>query len=79
MTLEKELTDETLKWLKKIEDKLRNLKASDDDYLKNIRAYILDSKYFLERKDLIRAFECVVWAWAWLEIGEIEGKLKFLE
>jgi len=37
--------------------------------LRNINAYISDSEYFLKKGDLVRAFECVVWAWAWLEIG----------
>jgi hypothetical protein len=40
------------------------------DFLKNINAYIKDCKYFLGRGDLIRAFEAVIWAWAWLEIGK---------
>jgi hypothetical protein len=41
----------------------------------NIKAYISDTEYFLKKGDLIRAFECVVWAWAWMEIGIEIGKI----
>jgi hypothetical protein len=37
--------------------------------LRNIRAYRNDSKHFLERGDLIKSFECLIWAWAILELG----------
>ncbi|MEM0480949.1 MAG: DUF357 domain-containing protein [Candidatus Aenigmatarchaeota archaeon] len=30
-------------------------------------SYLIDSKYFLEKKDFIRAFECVVISWAYLD------------
>jgi len=43
---------------------------TDKEALKNIDAYLSDSKYFLEKNDLIRAFEAVIWAWAWMEIME---------
>lgn len=67
-----DLREETLKWLDRAENLLRNL-AGDERFLENISAYLSDSKYFLEMGDLIRAFEAVVWAWAWMEIGlEIE-------
>ncbi|AGK61898.1 Uncharacterized protein conserved in archaea [Archaeoglobus sulfaticallidus PM70-1] len=75
MNVEEELRKETEKWKAKIEEKMKNV-SGDEDFLRNIRAYILDSTYFLEKGDLVRAFECIVWAWAWLEIGEIVGKLK---
>ncbi|MCS7129804.1 MAG: DUF357 domain-containing protein [Archaeoglobaceae archaeon] len=41
----------------------------DKRFLDNIKAYASDAEFFLSRSDLIRAFECVIWAWAWLEIG----------
>ncbi|MGB3943369.1 MAG: DUF357 domain-containing protein, partial [Methanothrix sp.] len=28
-----------------------------------------DSRHFSEKGDPIRAFEAVIWAWAWIEIG----------
>jgi len=73
MKVEEELEKETLKWLEKIE-KIRF--SGNEDFVRNIKAYISDSKYFLEKGDLVRAFECVVWAWAWLEIGK---NYEFLE
>jgi hypothetical protein len=73
--LEDELRNETIKWLKKIEKRLEMIDG-DGQFLSNIRAYISDTTYFLQKSDLIRAFECVVWAWAWLEIGLEVGKLQ---
>ena len=69
--LEDELKEETLKWLERIEEEMEYISAAgeSDDFITNISAYISDSKYFLEKSDLIRAFEAVIWAWAWLEIG----------
>jgi len=72
MSVEEELRNETLKWLERIEEKIKSVEARNEkgkEFLKNINAYISDSRYFLEINDLVRAFECVVWAWAWLEIG----------
>ncbi len=67
-----ELENETIKWLERIKvriEKVNAINKKGEEFLKNIRAYISDSEYFLEKGDLVRAFECVVWAWAWLEIG----------
>jgi hypothetical protein len=72
MSIEGELRDETIKLLKKIEEKMKGVESKDkrgDEFLRNIRAYVSDCSYFLEKGDLIRAFESVVWAWAWIEIG----------
>jgi len=58
--------------LEKIRDRVQNVEGSGEDgkrFLNNIKAYISDSEYFLKKHDLVRASECVVWAWAWLEIG----------
>lgn len=68
MSLKEELEAETKKWLEKAEDLFENI-SGDEDFLENISAYINDSHYFLDNGDLIRAFESVVWAWAWMEIG----------
>ncbi|MBO8180529.1 MAG: DUF357 domain-containing protein [Archaeoglobus sp.] len=72
--MEEELREETLKWLRRIEERMSGIDG-DKEFMENIRAYISDSHYFLEKGDLIRAFECVIWAWAWLEIGLEVGKL----
>jgi len=67
-----ELRRETVKWLERIRDRIDSVEARDErgrEFLANIRAYISDSEYFLSKGDLVKAFECVIWAWAWLEIG----------
>jgi hypothetical protein len=74
--LEGDLRAETLKWQKRAEDLFSRV-SGDEHFLENIQAYLKDSNYFLEKGDLIRAFEAVVWAWAWMEIGlEIESLKK---
>ncbi len=74
MELQKTLRNETDKWLAKLEDAFsrftptgklpeRDLKPIRD----NIEAYIKDARYFIEKGDLVRAFEAVVYAWGLLE------------
>jgi len=80
MSLEENLEEETRKWLVKAEDMFAAV-SGEEHFLENISAYIRDSHYFLEKGDLIRAFEAVIWAWAWMEIG-LERKVlenKILE
>jgi hypothetical protein len=72
-SLEEDLRAETQKWLKRAEELFCRV-SGDQHILENVCAYIRDSHYFLEKGDLIRAFEAVVWAWAWMEIG-LEKKL----
>ncbi|HIP63444.1 MAG TPA: DUF357 domain-containing protein [Archaeoglobus profundus] len=77
--IEEELKSETIKWLNRIREKIKNVEAVNkkgEEFLRNINAYISDTEYFLNKNDLIRAFECIVWAWAWLEIGLNIGILK---
>jgi hypothetical protein len=68
MSLEEELRGETLKWLERAGSLLSGI-SGDRHFSENISAYLRDSEYFLENEDLVRAFEAVVWAWAWMEIG----------
>lgn len=70
-----DLRSETMKWLERAESLFARL-SGEESFLENISAYISDSKYFLENGDLIRAFEAVIWAWAWMEIGLEIDKLK---
>ena len=68
-----ELKKETEKWLERIKEERKKIVLSDtnkEDFIKNIDAYISDSEHFLQNNDLIRAFEAVIWAYAWLEIGK---------
>ena len=64
------------KWLNKINKKLENINPKNDkgkEFLVNINAYVFDCKHFLKEGDYMRSFEAVIWAWAWLEIGEKIG------
>lgn len=77
--LEDDLKKETEKWLAKIKQERQKIELADtskENFLKNIDAYISDSEHFLANKDLIRAFEAVIWAWSQLEIGKDLGILK---
>ena len=68
MSLEEELQGETLKWRERAESLFKGI-SGDRHFCENVSAYLQDSEYFLKKVDLIRAFEAVVWAWAWMEIG----------
>lgn len=76
--LEEDLRVETEKWQKKAQDLYENV-SGDREFLENVSAYIRDCQYFLEKGDLIRAFEAVIWAWAWMEIGLEKGLLQHRE
>ncbi len=73
--LEEDLHAETVKWQRKAQDLYENV-SGDDEFLDNVSAYIHDCQYFLDKCDLIRAFEAVIWAWAWMEIGLQKGLLQ---
>mgnify|MGYP000424446781 CR=1 FL=1 len=62
---------EIRKWMERIEKikfRVRNKNEKYTRYEKNINAYIKDSKYWLKKNELIKSFEALIWAWAWLEI-----------
>ncbi|UCD03351.1 MAG: DUF357 domain-containing protein [Candidatus Aenigmatarchaeota archaeon] len=78
MKTEDTLRNEIEKWTKKIGEELENIEvygAKGREFLANIKAYVSDSAHFLEKNDLVRSFEAIVWAWAWLEIGK---QLEFM-
>lgn len=78
MQTEKTLIQETEKWLKKLESiDIEPLTEKGKEYHTNINAYILDSRHFLKGKDYVRAFEAIIWAWAWAEIGKDLGILEW--
>ena len=67
---------EIQKWQGKLEEVLKDLTPTSpqtDRYFENMKAYLKDSNHFIEKGDYIRAFEAVIWAWAWYEIGQNEG------
>ena len=77
--IDKQLRDETEKWLKKIKTERKKIKLNDkskENMLKNMDAYISDSEHFLKKGDLIHAFEAVIWSWSILELGLELGILK---
>jgi len=79
MSLELDLTLEIERWSRKLDDALRGASPADEigsRMMENIKAYRNDSGHFLGKRDLIRSFECLVWAWAILETGR---ELKHLE
>lgn len=78
-TLEQELTNEIEKWSRKLDDAIPTVSPSTEHgekLLKNLKAYRKDSKHFFEHGELIRSFECLIWAWALLEIGKELKHLK---
>ncbi len=73
MGVESNLIKEIGKWSKKLDNSLTNIQPHGDRgirMLQNIKAYCDDSKHFFNRGDLIKSFECLVWAWAILELGK---------
>ena len=70
MDLESSLRNEIDKWSLRIDEEMKLVKTTkkNGSFMTNINAYIDDSKYFLEKEDLIRSFEALIWAWAYLEI-----------
>lgn len=79
------LEEETRKWLEKLEVEARNIrptgaidKAKLDPVIENINAYISDCRHFLGKRDLINAFEAVIYAWAILETCQHLGLIEKL-
>ena len=69
--IERQLRDETEKWLTRAKEKREEIALVDkskEDMMENVDAYISDSGHFLKKGDLIRAFEAVIWSWSIMEI-----------
>jgi len=67
------MKDEIIKMLEKIEplvDKIEVRDEKGEEMLENMKAYIADTKHFLNKKNYLKSFEAAVWAWAILEICE---------
>lgn len=79
MSVEENLAAEIEKWSKRLDGSLHSANPTGERGTKmlcNVRAYRDDSKHFLARGDLIRSFECLIWAWAILELGREFGLLE---
>jgi hypothetical protein len=78
MSVEADLRAEIEKWSKRLDSSLagvKSLSGQGEKMLENINAYREDSKHFLNR-DLIKSYECLIWAWAILEVGRELGHLS---
>ncbi len=77
--LKNDLEQEIEKWNEKLDGKLPDVEPVEEDgeeLLENALAYREDSKHFYEEEKLIESFESLVWAWAFIEIGERLDLLK---
>jgi hypothetical protein len=73
------MREEILKMHEKIEPLIGKIEVKDEkgeEMLENMKAYIADSKHFLNKKNYVKSFEAIVWAWAILEICEELGVFK---
>jgi hypothetical protein len=71
--------EEIERWLKKLEDKLNKARLMDErrkDFLENIRAYVRDCRYWMDKGDYVKAWEVVSFAWGLFEAGEELEVLK---
>jgi len=73
----KELIEEWLTKLKKKLEKTKSVGKKGEEFLKNIHAYIIDTEYFLEQGDYVKAWELISFAWGLFEAGEELEVLKF--
>ena len=67
------------KWLKRIKEELKEVKATNKkgkEFLDNINAYVFDCEHFLKNGDYVLSFESITWAWSYWTIGK---DLKLLE
>lgn len=80
--LKDELEKEIDKWAEKLDDRLTEIRPTDKhgkNILENAKAYRHDSEHFFENEDLIRSYESLIWAWAFIEIGRNLGHLSSSE
>ena len=64
------LKKETMKMLEKIETLINKIKISNkkgEEMFENMNAYIADSRYFLKKKNYLKSFEAIVFAYGILE------------
>lgn len=78
MSSDDDLRAEIKKWTDRLNEAIPQMEPSDArgrKMLENVEAYRKDSGHFSGSGDLVRSFECLVWAWALVEIGEELGHL----
>ncbi len=81
--LEETLRKETRKWLSRLDKAYAAFtptgRLPDRELIpvrQNIEAYIRDARHFLDKGDLVRAFEAVIYAWGLLEACQHLGLVK---
>jgi hypothetical protein len=77
-----ELEELTKKEIEKMEKVLKEVKIKDAKALEvyNLAlSYFTDAKYFLDKKDFVRAFEAIVICWAYLDACLHFGFLEISE
>ena len=67
--------EEIEKWLNKIKKEMKNIDGKRK-FIENINAYVSDCEHWLKEEDYVLAFESVIWAWSWFEIGQEIGVIK---
>lgn len=72
---QKELKQETEKWLEKLENRIEERDESVEQ-MENVLAYRDDTYHFLDEEDFVRAWEAVIYAWGILETLERLGKFE---
>ncbi len=80
MEIKEDLIRQTEKMLKEIKEKRTGLilvDGSKKSVVDNLDAYISDTQHFINKKDVIRAYEAVVYAWGILETLEHAGIIEF--
>ncbi len=73
-------TEDITKWLSRLEPVLENISPQSEkgeEIIENAKAYVADCKHFLEKENLVLAFECMVHAWAILETARELGAVEF--
>lgn len=73
MNVEEQLREEIKKWMEKLEkaiDQTKALSPKGVEFLTNIKAYQSDSLHFYDKGDLVKSFEALIWAFAYVEIGK---------
>ena len=72
--------EDITKWLGRIEPVLENISPQNEkgeEIIENAAAYVSDCKHFLEKGNLVLAFECMVHAWAILKTARELGAVEF--
>ena len=73
------MREDTIKMIKKIEPLVDKIEVKDkkgEEMLENMKAYIADSKHFLRKKNYLKSFEAIVFAYGILETCEELGVFK---